>query len=229
MYPEITKFSRWLRCKSPHSGTHRHYTSDLKLFFTWANQQPPVDITVSDVDAYIAHCQTVGHANATINRRLAAVSALYRFLQTHTDEPPTNPVLPRRHCIKQGRRLPRDVPNDELDRLFAVINSVRDKAIFTLMLRCGLRVGEIHRLSLADLDLEPPADQLPRLRVRGKGGKQRVACLSPPALAALKGWLTIRPAGPDPARLSPDQPYIQQPGSKNGHERSGYGQLVLHL
>ena len=40
MYQEITQFTRWLRCKSPHTSTHRHYTSDLKLFFTWANQPP---------------------------------------------------------------------------------------------------------------------------------------------------------------------------------------------
>ena len=105
MYVEIQKFTRWLRCKSPHSSTHCHYTSDLKLFFTWANK-PPAVIIVSDVDAYIAHCQSRGHAVATINRRLAALSAFYRFLQTHTDEPSSNPVIPRRHfVIKPGRRL----------------------------------------------------------------------------------------------------------------------------
>ena len=56
MYVEIQKFNCWLRYKSPHTSTPRHYTSDLKLFSTWANK-PPAIITVSDVDAYIAHFQ----------------------------------------------------------------------------------------------------------------------------------------------------------------------------
>lgn len=94
MYPEVTKFTRWLQCKSPHTSTHRHYASDLKLYFARANKAPAT-ITVSDIDAYVAHCQTQGHAIATINRRLAALSAFYQFLQAHTDEPPANPVIPR--------------------------------------------------------------------------------------------------------------------------------------
>ncbi len=108
MHTEVQKFIQWLRCKSPHTSTHIHYGNDLKLFFTWANK-PPAVITVSDVDTYITHCQTQGHAIATVNRRLAALRSFYHFLSTHTENPPANPVIPRRHFIKQGRRLPRDV------------------------------------------------------------------------------------------------------------------------
>jgi integrase len=44
-------------------------------------------------------------------------------------------------------------------RLFAVIPAPRDKAIFRLLLRCGLRVGEIRQLSRVDLDLQPSPGQ----------------------------------------------------------------------
>jgi site-specific recombinase XerD len=198
MYQEITHFIRWLRCKHPHTSTHRHYASDLQQFFTWVNQAPN-EITVNDVDDYIAHAQAEGHVVATINRRLAALSAFYQFLYTHTDEPSPNPVIPRRHRLKPDRRLLGAIPDDTLDRLFAVIASPRDKAIFTLMLRCGLRVGEVHRLSLADLDLHLPGNGLPRLRIRGKGGKERTVYLSAQALVALKSWLAARPDSSDPA------------------------------
>jgi len=198
MYPKVTKFNQWLRCQYPQSTTAVHYTSDVRLFFTWANK-PPAQITIRDVDAYIEHCREQGHAVNTVNRRLAALRAFFHFLQHFADSPPPNPVIPRRHFIKQGHRLPRDVADSVLDQLFAVITSPRDKAIFTLMLRCGLRVGEVHRLSLVDLDLEPTQGQLARLRIRGKGGKQRVAYLSPQALAVLKEWLAVRPDSPDPA------------------------------
>jgi len=132
MHKEITQFTRWLRCKHLHTSTHIHYGSDLRLFFAWANK-PPDEISVSDVDDYITHAQAQSHAIATINRRLATLSAFYQFLHIHTDNSPANPVIPRRHCIKQGRLLPRDVSDDTLDRLFAVITSPRDKAIFALM------------------------------------------------------------------------------------------------
>jgi site-specific recombinase XerC len=67
------------------------------------------------------------------------------------------------------------------------------------MLRCGLRVGEIRRLSLADLDLTSAPGLLPRLYVTGKGSKQRVVYLSAQALSALEAWLAIRPRSSDPA------------------------------
>lgn len=198
MVLEIKKFKKHVWRQHPHTSTHRHYTSDLRLFFAWVDKAPAT-VTISDVDSYIVHCQEQGHAIATINRRLTALHSFYQFLATEIDNPPPNPVLPRRHFVRQRRSLPRDVADDTLDRLFAVITVPRDKAIFLLMLRCGLRVGEIHRLSLADLDLQPSPGQLPRLWVYGKGGKQRVVYLSSQALAALNEWLTIRPTSPDPA------------------------------
>lgn len=198
MFPEIEKFKKHLWRQYPHTSTHRHYASDLRLFFAWADK-PPTAITISDMDAYIIHCQEQGHAIATINRRLTALRSFYQFLAAEINNPPPNPVLPRRHFIRQGYHLPRDVTDDMLDRLFAVITTPRDKAIFLLMLRCGLRVGEIRCLSLVDLDLQPPPGQLPRLWIYGKGGKQRVVYLSPQALTILNDWLAIRPDSSDPA------------------------------
>jgi site-specific recombinase XerD len=198
MVSEIDRFGKWLRRRSPHSTTHRHYTSDLTLFFAWAGTAPSA-VGLRDVDAYVEHCQGLGHAVATVNRRLAALGAFYRFLALESDDAPPNPVLPHRHFVRQGRRLPRDVQDDDLARLFAVIAAPRDRAMFLLMLRCGLRVGEVRNLSLPDLYLQPVSGSLPRLWLRGKGGSDRVAYLSPEALAAVRAWLAARPAGDDPA------------------------------
>lgn len=103
------------------------------------------------------------------------------------------PVIPKRHFIHQGDTLPRDVEDPLLERFFAVVTSPRDRAMFLLMLRCGLRVGEVRNLSLNDLYLQPSPGSLPRLWLNGKGGKQRVAYLSRQPLAALKAWLEVRP------------------------------------
>jgi len=192
MLPEIVRFNKWLRRRSPHATTSVEYTKDLRLFFDWVGK-PPNEVTLRDVDAYIEHCQTdLGHAIATVNRRLAAIRSFYHFLDVESEDAPPNPVLPRRHFVQKGRHLPRDVQDADIARLFAVIESVRDRAVYLLMLRCGLRVGEVRNLSMDDLYLQPTPGSLPRLWLHGKNGSQRVVYLSTQALTALQNWLEIR-------------------------------------
>jgi site-specific recombinase XerC len=95
--------------------------------------------------------------------------------------------------------LPRDVQDDVVAQLFTVIESARDRAMFLLMLRCGLRVSEIRNLSLNDLYLQAAPGALPRLWLHGKGGSQRVVYLSAQAQAALSAWMKIRPTVEDQA------------------------------
>jgi site-specific recombinase XerD len=140
MLPEILRFNKWLRRRSPNTATHIHYTNDLALFLHWVDK-PPNQITLRDVDAFIEHCQTdLGHAIATVNRRLAAIRSFYHFLDIESEDAPSNPVLPRRHFVRKGRHLPRDVEDADIARLFTVIDSVRDRAMYLLMLRCGASV-----------------------------------------------------------------------------------------
>ncbi len=198
MLPEIEQFQKWLRRKAPHTSTSIHYTNDLQLFFAWVDK-PPDQVKVSDVDRFIDYAHTQNHALTTINRRLAALRSFYYFLTIELEDAPKNPVIPRRHFIPIGQQLPRDIEDPLVERLFTVISGPRDRAMFLLMLRCGLRVGEVRNLSLADLYLEPALGCLPRLWLHGKGGSQRVAYLSPQPLAALRMWLAVRPESRDQA------------------------------
>jgi site-specific recombinase XerC len=134
-----------------------------------------------------------------INRRLAALSSFYRFLALTFPTAPDNPIQAERHYIRRRERLPRDVQDPVLERLFAVITGPRDRTLFLLMLRCGLRVSEVRNLSLNDLYLEPNHGSLPRVWIHGKGGKQRVMYLSHQPLNALKMWLALRPKSQDQA------------------------------
>jgi site-specific recombinase XerC len=198
MVTEIEQFQKWLKRRSPHSSTPIHYASDLALFFTRV-AKPIQQITMSDVDQFIEESQKKGHAIATINRRLAALCSLYRYLAMMSDEAPANPVRPKRHFLREGNHLPRDVKDEDLARLFAQVISPRDRAMFLLMLRCGLRVGEVRSLSMNDLYLYSLSGNLPRLWLHGKGDKERVAYLSAQALNALETWLAIRPNGNEQA------------------------------
>jgi site-specific recombinase XerD len=82
------------------------------------------------------------------------------------------------------------VSHDDLDKFFAVIEDMRDRAMFTLMLRCGLRIGEVASLKLTDLYLD---EARPRLVAHGKGSKERSVYLSAQAERALRAYLHERP------------------------------------
>jgi site-specific recombinase XerD len=166
--------------------------NDLKLFFSWL-KKPVGEVTLRDIDAYINHCQQQDHRPTTINRRLVAIHCLYSFLEVEHPNAPTNPVIPKRHFLRCGKPLPRGARDEDVARLFAVINHPRDEAIFMLMLRCGLRVSEVHNLSLSHLNLHANMGQYPRLLINGKGSVQRIAYLSSQVYAALVGWLARRP------------------------------------
>jgi site-specific recombinase XerD len=198
MLPEIERFQKWLRRKAPHASTPKHYGNDLELFFAWLHKLPD-KVRVADVDSYIEYSQKEGYALTTINRRLAALRSFYHFLIVESENTLKNPVIPKRHFIRLGQHLPRDIQDPIVEKLFSVIAGPRDRAMFLLMLRCGLRVGEVRNLSLNDLYLDPAFGSLPRLWLHGKGGGQRVVYLSAQPLAALRVWLDIRPVVKDNA------------------------------
>jgi site-specific recombinase XerD len=125
MLPEIERFQQWLKRKAPHASTQIHYVNDLELFFAWINKLP-VNVKVQDIDAFIDHCHQCCHAFATINRRLAALRSFYHFLAVEFEHAPRNPVIPKRHFIRIGQHLPRDIQDPVVEKLFSVIAGARD-------------------------------------------------------------------------------------------------------
>lgn len=193
MYPELTQFINWLKCQYPNSSTSVHYSSDLALFFSFS-RKPPAIVTSIDVDGYISYSLGQGNKPATVNRRLSALRTFYYFLSMACELPLACPVLPR-HRLRKSYPLPRDVDDANIQHLFRVISCSRDRAMFLLMLDCGLRVGEVHSLSLDDVRLE----NSPQILVHGKGGRQRIVYLSQRAQDALQLWLNSRPVSKDRA------------------------------
>ena len=189
MLAEIECFVNWMRRRNPEARTWRDYSYDLKQFVAVVGDRPPGSITLHDVDRFVTQQADRGFKPSTINRRLAAIMSFYAF---HSDEDPALvcPVLPRRHNLKQPQRLPRPVPKDSLQQFFAAIDSPRDRAMFLLMVRCGLRISEVAQLRLTDLYLD---ESRPRLVARGKGSKERSVYLSPQAERALRAYLAQRP------------------------------------
>lgn len=190
MLVEIEEFVNWVRRRNPQARTWKDYGYDLRFFVEAVGDRPPNEITFREVDHFVALQSERGFKATTINRRLAAIMALYLFLSDE-DETIVCPVLFHRHHLREPQRLPRPVPEQDLKQFFAVITNMRDRAMFLLMLRCGLRISEVASLRLADLYLDEP---YPRLAVRGKSSRERSVYLSPQAKQALRLWLAERPS-----------------------------------
>ncbi|MBI1744547.1 tyrosine-type recombinase/integrase [Candidatus Acetothermia bacterium] len=189
---ELLEFHRYLerRAYSPH--TVDSYLRDLAQFCQ-ETPKPLRAVDRRDVEAFIDRQRAEGLSALTINRRLSALQHFYQFCADQSGRPRESPVR-FTHYLRRPRALPRPFKESELERLFAVITDVRDRAIFTLMLRAGLRVREVARLELEDVDLRAGTV----LVRQGKGRRDRQVYLSADALELLRQCLAQRPSWKTP-------------------------------
>jgi site-specific recombinase XerD len=193
METALSSFRQFLERRYPGRATAKHYMSDLAIFSAFVGSLPLRTVTAKTIDGFVQSQSEQGLKAATINRRLSAISSLFDYLiSEEADHGWHNPVFWKRHSVRQGRHLPRDVSDEIIGRLFAVIADSRDRAMFTMMLSAGLRVGEVATLKLEDM--QPVAHSpLTRLRVCGKGDKERIVWLTAQAMVEVTQWLKDRP------------------------------------
>ncbi len=183
----IIQYRRYLKRRNLSQCTIRNYLNSLKHFLTWL--EVPVElVTHREISCYIERLQRQGRHPKTINCQLNGIRSFYNFLHYEEGAALQNPV--RTGCaLRLPKPLPRYLQDNEVDKLFAALKTRRDRAMFLLMLRCGLRVGEIAALCIDAID---PKRQ--RLLVKnGKGSKDRIVYLSRDSLCALNDYLKIRP------------------------------------
>jgi integrase/recombinase XerC len=142
------------------------------------------------VRAYLAWLHEQGYAKSTIARRLAAVRSWCRFLcrQTVLKVNPADGLRGPR----LDQKLPHFVQREDMLRLLATPPAeeplgVRDRAILETLYSAGLRVSELTGLNGDDVDLDAGL-----ATVRGKGRRERLALLGPPAVFAVRLWLGQR-------------------------------------
>ena len=194
----LEKFEQYLQRRFPGRHTAIAYLSDVRQCMA-ACEKAWRDVTMHDIDAFVDQQRAQGLQPATVTRRVAALKTFFAFLAEETgDLSWPNPVRFKRHAGKRPQRLPRDLRDEDIARVWAEINVARARAWFVLMLRAGLRVGEVSALKTADVLSKPTAEHPGRLRVCGKGRKEPVVWLTADAYAVLETWLPARPATPDP-------------------------------
>jgi site-specific recombinase XerD len=198
MLSEIDRFVNWVHRRNPDARTWKDYGYDLYQIAHFFIDPSPSAITFQDIDRYVNYLVSRGFQPTTVNRHLATLVSFFSFLSDE-DQSLVCPVLPRRHFVRERERLPRPVQSDHLKAFFSAIDhaiqkgvpeATRDHAMFTLMLRCGLRIGEVANLRIPNLFKD---EQYPRIIVNGKGSRERVVYLSPQAGYSLNRYLSSRP------------------------------------
>lgn len=186
------------------ANTLAAYARDLTDLagFLAARGRGGAEATRGDLEAWLVELETRGLKPATRARRLSAARGLFAFAWSEgwrPDDPAQRLEGPRR-----GRPLPRTMTVEQVDRLFAAAEATpegpgrtRLLCLLELVYATGMRVSELVSLPLAAARGDPAA-----LLIRGKGGRERLVPLTPPARTALRAWLVERDAASPKGRAA---------------------------
>src|SRR5262252_2472493 len=200
----MDRFRLYLERRQFSAHTIASYTCDLHLFFRMVTV-PLAQVSFREVEQFVEHQHQQGRAWATINRRLNALKHFFDFC-LEQQLVAGNPVKPS-HFVRRGRPLPKALSQEQVQRLLAQIAHPMDRALFLVLLRCGLRVSEVATLKLEQIDWEQQAIHI----VQGKGRKDRCVYLSPDAVASVQQCLAQHPGARAQGYIFWNRKRTQQP------------------
>jgi site-specific recombinase XerD len=179
------RYRRYLKRRNFSPHTVKNYLNILAHFTGWLTI-PLNQVTRNEIGRYVDHLLGKRLSPKTITCHLQTIRLFFDYLIDDEGMDMANPIT--KVSIRLPKPLPRHLKDDQVGKLLGVITDPRDRAMFMLMLRCGLRVEEVSRLAVG-------AVELPRNRLfvaNGKGRKDRVVYLSKDARCALETYLKRR-------------------------------------
>jgi site-specific recombinase XerD len=182
---EMVRYRRALKRKNYSTHTVRSYVNVLDQFIRCLTV-PLSDVTRKEIGAYVDHLLRKRRTPKTITCHLQTIRLFFDYLMNEEGRSMLNPVA--RISLRLPKPLPRHLKDDQVKRLFDGITDLRDRAMFMLMLRCGLRVQEVAELTV-------DAIEYGRRQIfvfHGKGAKDRVVYMSEDAQSALLAYLVKR-------------------------------------
>lgn len=209
----VFEFLMGLHCRGVATRTIRAYAFDLLRFCRFLSEEClTIDtLTHGHITKFILSQRRDNAAPRTINRRLTVVRCLLNFLEEGFGDKLFGGTMPAFYkgmrnkallgatrlkgkrtalCVKVPSVLITPLTAKEIKKFFLGIRRYRDTAIVTLMIFCGLRSCEVLSLDVNDIDL---IDN--QIRVRGKGGKERILPIPASVRQALQRYLDYeRPA-----------------------------------
>ncbi|MEL7213261.1 MAG: tyrosine recombinase XerC [Pseudomonadota bacterium] len=187
-------------------NTTTAYRADVLGFLAFMTQHhgetqglaPLSKITISDMRSWMAHERGRGVGARSLARALSAVKSFYTWLAEREGFEPTAVLSTR--SPKFTKKLPRPLAEDAAKAMIDTVElqsmkdwvAARDQAVVTLLYGCGLRISEA--LGLLGRDAPLPDT----LRIKGKGGKERIVPVLPAARQAVERYLSLCPHPMEP-------------------------------
>jgi site-specific recombinase XerD len=183
---ELIRYRRSLKRKNYSTHTVKSYLNILDQFIRWLTGPLP-EVTRKEIGLYVDHLLRKRRTPKTITCHLQTIRLFFDYLINEEGRSMLiNPVS--LISLRLPKPLPRHLKDDQVRRLFDGITDLRDRAMFMLMLRCGLRVQEVAELTV-------DAIEYGRRQIfvfHGKGAKDRVVYMSEDARSALLAYLARR-------------------------------------
>jgi site-specific recombinase XerD len=175
---------------------YRHDLLDLLAFLTDRGASSLSDISLRHLEAYQAEMDRRGYSASTRNRKTHSIKSLFHFLHrlSITNHNIAEQLIPP----PVTKNEPRFLSEAEYQRLLrACSHKPRDAATIELFLQTGMRLSELAKLQLYDVEIPkritPDPDNMGYIRVWRKGGKQVYIPLNHKACKALAAYLIVRP------------------------------------
>lgn len=200
----IEEFIRYLAYERNFSEhTIRNYRVDLRQFHEFLRHfnsstdtqtdDSAIDLQRIDrtaIQAFLGHLYVQKRKKTSIGRKLAALKSFFNFLWKKgyiSANPARNIASP-----KIPQHLPSMFQEDEIERLFRGISGIdiltlRDLAILELLYATGIRVEELAKLRIPDVNLRER-----QIKIHGKGNKERIVIFGVPAAEAIQRYLSGR-------------------------------------
>ena len=155
--------------------------------------RPLLGVTQAELEKYIIYLQKLGHSRSTRARHLSSIKQFFKFCveagfsTTDPSSQLSGPKLPK--------PLPKTLTSEEVDALLEVAKTqghteferVRNNCLMEILYASGMRITELMSLPVAAARGRPKM-----ILIKGKGSKERLVPLSPPAIEALDHWLKLR-------------------------------------
>ncbi|RKZ66173.1 MAG: hypothetical protein DRQ48_10985 [Gammaproteobacteria bacterium] len=144
-------------------------------------------LTISDISAFVEYEQDRGLKTLSVISHLRVIYAFIMYLVGQKIIGPE--IMKPKVRMQEPDALPKAIPKEDIDCILDAISSVRDRALIMLLLRTGMRIGELLAVKLEDIVLH---DQKILIYVGSKNYEGRVVYYSSDAEQALKHWLRTR-------------------------------------
>lgn len=152
-------------------------------------------ITIEDIHSYLYYLKSTYNSKpATIARKVSTIRIFFAYMTQKEKAFEINPAQ-NLESPKLDKRQPRYLTLEESQKLLHITandknrNSIRDYAIITLFLNCGMRLSELVGINIKDIKFDEC-----KMTVIGKGNKERTIYLNNACMKAINDYIAIRPS-----------------------------------